>query len=109
MNNQGKKGNRFRWPRAGAEEAARNALGLPSLEEMDFGEYLDGQGVPIKGINPKPKYFVVSKEPPKQLQPLKATVKKRKQPLKAVVKKQKPPVKVAVKKCKPTEIHKSED
>lgn len=39
-----------------------------------YGKYLDSEGVPLKGINPSPKYYVVPKETAVQ-QKSKTTVK----------------------------------
>lgn len=35
-----------------------------------YGKYLDEDGVPFKGINPKPKYYVVPKEHPLEAEPV---------------------------------------
>ncbi|MEE1187976.1 MAG: hypothetical protein UHM52_03210 [Acutalibacteraceae bacterium] len=35
-----------------------------------YGKYLDEDGVPFKGINPKPKYYVVPKEQPLEAVPV---------------------------------------
>lgn len=35
-----------------------------------YGKYLDEDGVPFKGINPKPKYYVVPKEQPLPAEPV---------------------------------------
>ena len=35
-----------------------------------YGKYLDEDGVPSKGINPKPKYYVVPKEQPLEAVPV---------------------------------------
>lgn len=104
LKKKGKKGNGLRRLFAGADESARNApkrerSEVPSDYEPDqdetlediiakYGKYLDEDGVPFRGINPNPKYYVVPKEPPKPVSK-KATVRK--------VKKARPePVPVAV-------------
>lgn len=140
LKNKGRKGNPFRRLFAGADEPARRAPVDVRSEEYDdfdpdtddtlediiakYGKYLDEDGVPFKGINPNPKYYVVPKEPPKPV-PKKATVRKVKKakpapepapepevvepaPKKVTVKKVKKATRVTVKKkSKPN--HTSED
>lgn len=95
LKNKGRKGNPFRRLFAGADEPARRApedVRAEGYDDFDpdaddtlediiakYGKYLDEDGVPFKGINPNPKYYVVPKEPPKPV-PKKATVRKVKKP-----------------------------
>lgn len=125
LKKKGKKGNGFRRLFSGADDPARKtpypdrsgAFADPDSEVEEtaedilakYGKYLDEDGVPFKGINPNPKYYVVPKEPPKPV-PKKATVRKVKKakpapqpepapaPKKVTVKKVKKPTKVTVKK-----------
>lgn len=129
MKKKGRKGNAFRRLFAGADEPARNSSERPgATDEFDpdaddtlediiakYGKYLDEDGVPFRGINPNPKYYVVPKEPPKPVLK-KAKVRKVQKakpapdpvvapepetapaPKKVTVKKVKKPTKVTVKK-----------
>ena len=77
MKKKGRKGKGFGRLFAGPDESVRASLRDRSAtgpeydpEELEtpedilakYGKYLDEDGVPFKGINPKPKYYVVPKE-----------------------------------------------
>ena len=79
MKKKGRKGKGFGRLFAGPDETARSALrsrpgdgfepdddAIETPEDIlaKYGKYLDEDGVPLKGINPKPKYYVVPKEVP---------------------------------------------
>ena len=79
LKKKGRKGKGFGRLFAGPDESARNAFRSrreADLENDDletpedilakYGKYLDEDGVPFKGINPKPKYYVVPKEVPEE-------------------------------------------
>lgn len=66
-----------------------------------YGKYLDEDGVPFQGINPKPKYYVVPKETPTEALPDEPlTPPPAPKPKKATVRKVKPnaPTKVVIRK-----------
>lgn len=86
-------------PVSSEEEAAY----LEDLHER-YGKYLDEDGVPFKGINPSPKYYVVPKEKPPEPQrgPKTVTVKVKPKVVKIRVKRKKAKVKVKTK--KPSEV-----
>ncbi|MBQ8924783.1 MAG: hypothetical protein IJ051_00795 [Clostridia bacterium] len=80
MDKKGRKNGFFGRLFAGPDESARKpssrarsgedaALDVDEIETPEdilakYGKYLDEDGVPFKGINPKPKYYVVPKEVP---------------------------------------------
>lgn len=89
LKKKGRKGKGFGRLFAGLDESARTPSGRirPEAEisldpdEIEtpedivakYGKYLDEDGVPFKGINPKPKYYVVPKEQPLEVLPLEAS------------------------------------
>lgn len=60
-----------------------------------YGRYLDDEGVPLRGINPNPKYYVVPKETERPAK--KAGVRKVKTPKKVTIRKKKTARTVSVK------------
>ncbi|MBQ2436894.1 MAG: hypothetical protein II265_02265, partial [Clostridia bacterium] len=89
MKKKGRKSKGFGRLFAGLDESARTPSGRvrPEAESgldpdeietpedivAKYGKYLDEDGVPFKGINPKPKYYVVPKELPLEVLPLEAS------------------------------------
>ena len=84
LKQKGKKGKGFGRLFAGPDESARmpsrRSRSDPEIESDEietpedilakYGKYLDEDGVPLKGINPKPKYYVVPKEQPLEAAPV---------------------------------------
>ncbi len=84
LKQKGKKGKGFGRLFAGPDESvrmpSRRSRSDPEIESDEietpedilakYGKYLDEDGVPFKGINPKPKYYVVPKEQPLEAAPV---------------------------------------
>ena len=83
------------WHRPGAVQPHEPKTDLDETDDLynsedilqKYGKYLDEEGVPLRGINPNPKYYVVPKE--KERPPKKAGVRKVEKPKKVTIRKKK--------------------
>ena len=92
------------WHRPGAVQPHEPKTDLDETDDLycsedilqKYGKYLDEEGVPLRGINPNPKYYVVPKETERP--PKKAGVRKVEKSKKVTIRKKKPAKTVTVRK-----------
>lgn len=86
MKMRGKKNqNRTHLPPEDWSNGVPESLPEEDLDET-YGRYRDKDGVPFRGVNPKPKYYVVPKEEPQEAIKVKVKVRAKAKPKKVKVK-----------------------